>query len=426
MNNNSQPTSHESRVTSHGDEINLLDYWRVVKKYRKMIVVILAATSVAAVIISLLLPKSYKAEALVVPVSQKGGGGGGLGALASQFGGLASMAGIAMPGMADDTSKFMAILKSRTLTENVINRENLMPILFEKMWDAKAGKWKTDDPEKTPNMESTVTTMRALVTVVDDKKKKTIKVSGEFNKPDLAARVVNAYLDELQKFISTNAFTTAKRNRIFIEGQLEENKEELLEAGKEINEFYQGNRISSADARVDVPLNREPRTVNREPLPDNQVALPTASLESNTTNNGSPLTVDDTSHESPVTSNGNSELTGLISQKNDIEKRITEAKVVQNVPQQVYLTYLMLRRELLAKVNALLTSQYEMAKIEESKEDLAFQVIDKAVPPVKKFKPKRAQICMMAFMAALFGAIFLAFFREYLKRMREMTANRNS
>jgi len=425
--NGSQPTAHESRFTAH-DEINLLDYWRVVKKYRKMIIAILAATSVATIVITLLMQKSFKAEALIIPISSKGSGGG-LSAMTSQFGGLASLAGISMPGGAGETEKIMAILKSRTLTENVINRENLMPVLFEKAWDAKAGKWKYDDPKKQPNMEVAVKRMKSAVTIMDDKKGKTIKISGVFKSPELVARVVNAYIDGLQNFISSNAFTMAKRNRIFIEGQLEENKEELLEAGKEINEFYQGNRISSADARVDVPLNREPRTVNREPLPDNQVALPTASLESNTTNNGSPLTVDDTSHESPfdsaqgrrVTSNGNSELTGLISQKTDLEKKITEAKIVKNVPQQVYLTYLMLRRELLAKVNALLTSQYEMAKIEESKEDLAFQVIDKAVPPVKKFKPKRAQICMMSFMAALFGAIFIAFFREYINRMKTIS-----
>jgi len=420
MDNARNNSCNVSRVTGH-DEINLLDYWHVVKKYRKMIIAILAVTSVLAVIMTLLMQKSYKADALIIPISSKGGGG--LSALTSQFGGLASLAGVSLPGGTGETEKIIAILKSRTLTENVINRENLMPVLFEKAWDSKNKIWKSSNPNAQPDMELAVKLMRASVIVMDDKKSKTIRISGAFKNPELAARIVNAYIDELQKFITDNAFTMAKRNRIFIEGQLEENKEELLEAGKEINEFYQGNRISSADAKVDVPLNREPKTVNREPSLDNQVALPTASLESDVAAHGSPLTVNDTSHESPVTSNGDFELTGLISQKNDIEKRITEAKVVQNVPQQVYLTYLMLRRELLAKVNALLTSQYEMAKIEESKEDLAFQVIDKAVPPVKRFKPARARICIMSFMAALFGAIFLAFFREYLNRMKQLHSN---
>jgi uncharacterized protein involved in exopolysaccharide biosynthesis len=436
----SQITNHQSPITNHSDEINLLDYWRVIKKYKKMIAAIVAAASVAAVIISLLLPKSFKAEAVIIPVSSKSGGGG-LSALASQFGGLASLAGVGLPGGAGDTEKIVAILKSRTLTENVINRENLMPILFEKAWDARAGKWKSDDPKKQPNMELAVNGMKEAVSTMDDKKNKTIKITGEFKDPQLAARVVNVYLDELQSFINANAFTTAKRNRIFIEDQLEQNKEELLAAGKEINEFYSGKKVSSSDAKIDVPLNREPRGTIPSPfqpkadpplaeagegrLPagalvaggEGKNPVQTAGLTSDLTEPGS-----DAGHVSRVTGN-DTELSALINQKADIEKKITEAKVVKNVPQQVYLTYLMLRRELLAKVNALLTTQYEMAKIEESKEDLAFQVIDKAVPPVLRFSPKRAQICMMSFMAALFGAVFLAFFREYVERMKSVTRN---
>lgn len=375
--------NHQSPITSHG-EINLFDYWRVIRKYRKMIVAIIASVSVSVVIISLILPKYYRAEATIMPLSSKGGGGG-LSALASQFGGLASLAGVSLPGSATEAEKIVAILKSRTLTENVINSENLMPILFSKAWDVKAGKWKNDDPKKWPDMEMAVLAIKDAIIIVDDKKNKTIKISGVFRKSDISARVVNAYLDKLEEFINNNALTMAKRNRIFIEGQLEGNKRELLEAGKEINEFYQGNKVSSSEARIDVPLN-------------------SISLEQN----------------NQYASLDNGLLNNLLTQKVDIEKKISVAKVVQNVPQQVFLSYLMLRRELLAKVNALLTTQYEMAKIEESKEELSFQTIDKAVPPVKKFKPKRAQICIMSFMAALFGAIFLAFFREYLERMKQL------
>jgi hypothetical protein len=35
----------------------------------------------------------------------------------------------------------------------------------------------------------------------------------------------------------------------------------------------------------------------------------------------------------------------------------------------------------------ILIPQYEMAKVDEAKEDISFQVIDKAAPPIKKAKP---------------------------------------
>ncbi|MFA4970989.1 MAG: Wzz/FepE/Etk N-terminal domain-containing protein [bacterium] len=384
---------HHDDNAGHRDEINLLDYYKVINHHKKMIAGIVMAASVVAVVVSLLMTKSYKAEAVIIPVSSSGGGGA-ISALAGDLGGFAKLAGVKMPsGAVGDADKLMAILKSRSIVENVINRKNLMPILFEKSWDAAAGKWKSNDPKKIPNMEIAVRKMKGAVKVSYEKKEKTITITGTYRTPELAASFVNYYIEELQNFINANALTTAKRNRLFIEGQLAENKADLLEAGKEINAFYHGGRVSSSEAQVDVPITtRNPEQVVSSPGAGSLVP--------------------------------GSELDTLISQKADIEKKIAEVRVVEDVPQQVYLTYLMLRRELLAKVNALLTSQYEMAKIEESKEELSFQVIDRAVPPVMKASPKRSQICIMSFMAALFGAVFLAFFRDYLGRMKKLHQNR--
>ena len=60
MPNDNIDAGHRSQVTGHGsgygtDEINLLDYWRVIKKHRKMIVAIVAAASVVAVVASLVM-----------------------------------------------------------------------------------------------------------------------------------------------------------------------------------------------------------------------------------------------------------------------------------------------------------------------------------------------------------------------------------
>ena len=373
-----------SELNRDNDEIDLVAYWRVVLKYKKMIASIVVAVSIFAVILSLSMTSLFKAEAVIMPVSSKGGG---LGALASQFGGLAALAGVSASGGLSEAGKLMAILRSRSIAENVITRENLMPVLFPDAWDAKSGKWKVADPKKQPSMESAISVLKAKITSTEDKKTNTIRISGVSTSPEFAARLANMYVDELQNFINANALTMSKRNRIFIEGQLETNKRELLEFGKEINDFYKGNRVSASEANLDVPT----------------------SLKSMITTND-PENGDDANREP--------DLETLLTQKAEIDKKMADAKVVKDVPQQVYLAYLTLRRELLAKVNALLTTQYEMAKIDEAKEDLAFQIIDKAVAPEKKFAPRRAHICMMYFFASLVGAVLLAFLREYLKKMK--------
>jgi uncharacterized protein involved in exopolysaccharide biosynthesis len=372
-------------------EVNLLSYWNVLMKHRRMIAVIVGSVSVLAVVTSLLLPKIYKASATIMPVSSSGGGA--LSSLSSQFGGIAAMAGMNLGGGgADEASKLSVILNSRTLTENVIRAENLMPILFpgEEMSESEVSK--ESDSDVQFKMELAVLRMKiGRIAVVSDKKNKTLKVSAKFRDPYVASRVVNAYLEMLQNYINDNALTTEKRNRIFIERQLDQNKRKFLEAGKEISEFYKGSRVSTADAVLDVPIR-----------------FPSAAMEIGTPASGG---------ESRVT---DSDLSILTAEKNDIEKTIARAQVVKDVPQQVYMNYLMLRRELLGKLSAMLATQLEMAKVEEAKEDLSFQVIDKAVPPFKRFSPARGRICMVSFFTALFFAIFLAFFLEYVERMKKL------
>ena len=60
----------------------------------------------------------------------------------------------------------------------------------------------------------------------------------------------------------------------------------------------------------------------------------------------------------------------------------------------------------------LLTREYEIAKIEEAKSMPTIQILDTAVVPEKKSKPKRTQIVLLAGVTSLFVGIFAAFARE--------------
>src|SRR4030067_348079 len=57
----------------------------------------------------------------------------------------------------------------------------------------------------------------------------------------------------------------------------------------------------------------------------------------------------------------------------------------------------------------LLAKQYEMAKLDEARDAVTIQVIDKAVIPEKKVKPKRAIIVALSTFTGLLFSIFTAF-----------------
>ncbi len=350
------------------EEINLLDCWRVILKWKKIIFFIVIACTLVSIVISLFLTKIYKTEATLMPVGGKSSGL--MGAAVAQMGLGGLMGGLG--GSSSSSSQLLAILKSRTLAEQVIEKQGLMKVFYGKI----------EDPTKMPHMEDAVKMLFSQVNFTDDRKSQLIIIQGEMKDPQLVAQVVNGYITALIEHLNKNAFTSAKRNRLFIEEQLGRNKAELLESGRDLNSFYTTNKISNVIPTVDVDVS----------LGGEQVEAGAQGLQN---------TVEDFKKKTQ-----------------ELDNKIQQAHVVKDVPQQVYLQYLTLRRELLGQVNSLLTQQYEMAKIEEAKEDLNFQIIDWARIPVGKFKPKISQIVMISFIMSLFLSIFYVFFREYLEKVK--------
>ncbi len=360
------------------EEINLLEYWRVLRKRKWQILAITFAVSSLVLVISLFLPKKYTSQASLLPISSSGSGG--LSSMLGQLGSIPLVGGQleGLGGLGGGKSKeIVSILKSQTLAEKTIQKLDLMKVIFAKQYDAKTNSYLPNLTGKVPLMEDAVKSFRKnILTVEDDKKSGLIQVKVTMHHPQLAANMVNGVIIELQNFIQNNSLTIAKRNRIFIEEQLVKNRAKLLESGKALNNFYSQNKISSIlpELSVDVGSYQDAP----KPLEEFQTGL------------------------------------SSIQQKQAEKKN----EVVSGVPSQVYLQYLTLNRELLGKAHALLTQQYEIAKIEEAKEDLAFQVIDKGEVKVRPSSPLIKINLMIGLVLGLFLGVFLAFFGEYIEKQK--------
>ncbi len=116
------------------DEINLLDYWRVLVRYKVMIISITLLATVVAVAVAFLMTPIYRAEVLLAPVSDDQQNS--MSAIASQFGGLASLAGINLGSSGSNTDQVLATLTSRSFIGDFIADKQLMPVLFADKWDA--------------------------------------------------------------------------------------------------------------------------------------------------------------------------------------------------------------------------------------------------------------------------------------------------
>lgn len=372
------------------DELNMLEFFRVLKKRKWVIIFSFLVLGIGSLVINLIIPKKYTAHVSLFPISSKEGSENSMAAMASQISNM-PVIGSQLSGLTEQLSgnkgkELVNILKSRTLTEEIIKHYNLLPILFSSQWNAETQSFYPWLFKPIPTLEDGVRKFEKKVVDVELRKKTgLIELEVTLKDPILAAKVANRMIIELQDFLNNNAITVEKRNRIFIEEQLVNNRAKLLEAGKNLNEFYAKNKISSVVPEINVNVGSYP-------------SLPKSFEEFR------------------------KDIDGLEQQREggqDLLKNSEETKIVKGVPGQVYLEYLQLDRELLGLSHQLLSQKYELAKIEEAKEDLAFQVIDKAIPPVRASNPKTWLITLLGCIAGIILGIFLALMIEYFYKLKQ-------
>ena len=239
-------------VTENEDEIDLLELAKTIWKGKKLIIWIVVIFTLATAAYSLTMTNIYTAKAVLKPVSSKESSGGRLASLASQFGGMASLAGIAMPGAASST-ELVSLLKSNVLKKNIIERYDLLPVLFPKQWDKEKKTWKKKDsgfslnplvliskikPAQSaadkkepgvPDMWDGIRALDAKVKIEYNLKEDIITIAVNFRDPDMAARIANYYIITLNDYMSSEARRTANINKEYLEKQLRETNDNIIQ-----------------------------------------------------------------------------------------------------------------------------------------------------------------------------------------------------
>ncbi len=132
---NNQPNQFEE------DEIDLLELWNAIYKRKWLVLFLAFLVATVMAVVALSKDNKYKSEVLLAPVASESGGVSGL---AAKYGGLASMAGIDLPGGGGGnlTQEALSVLESKRFLYSFIKKNNLKQELFYKKWDAENLKWK--------------------------------------------------------------------------------------------------------------------------------------------------------------------------------------------------------------------------------------------------------------------------------------------
>jgi uncharacterized protein involved in exopolysaccharide biosynthesis len=219
-NEKSPEHAHVQGQISVEDEIDLLELWRILLKYKRMILGTAFGAAIVAAGVSLLMHNIYRGEVLLAPVSADNTKGGGLASALGGFGGLASMAGISLGGGSTDES--LAVLKSRDFLWKFVQEKKLMPILFESKWDEQQKKWKETDPKKQPGQMDVYRLFNegGVLKVETDKKTDLVTVAVEWKDATLAAGWTNALVARLNQYLAQQAIARSESNLKYLNEEL--------------------------------------------------------------------------------------------------------------------------------------------------------------------------------------------------------------
>ena len=218
-------------------EVGLLDYWRAVWKRRWLIAALSALSLLVAFLYSLTLPKIYVATATILVQPEFPGGGGlvnfsvpspsggggrseggssGGGGVGLDLSGAAQLLGLNLSGPPSSQNLYLAFLKSRTMREEVVQhfRETLGP---------GAG-FLVGPPQVSISKEDVLT------------------VSVQSPDPKVAAAAANVYLENVQKMIARRAKTQKETEYRYYLEQIDQVKKELNGAQNNLIQFQEKNR----------------------------------------------------------------------------------------------------------------------------------------------------------------------------------------
>jgi uncharacterized protein involved in exopolysaccharide biosynthesis len=177
------------------------------------------AGAIIAGVIAFTMRPVYRGTVILAPVTmnQADGLSGALG----QLGGLASVVGMNFSGGGVDTEEAMAVLRSRGFTERFIVDHNLLPHLYDDLWDPVAKQW-TVPEKKRPTLGKAFkkfdNSIRALS---QDRKTRLITLRIDWTSPGEAAAWANELVSRVNLEMRTRAVRDADASVTYLEKELE-------------------------------------------------------------------------------------------------------------------------------------------------------------------------------------------------------------
>lgn len=351
--------------------MDLRDYFAVLFRYRSLLLTIIITGLVVVVVYSFIMPKTFTAEAVLLPPEKSEGmslnnlllGGG---------------AGFDLKSLGQNSSAevFVKILTSRSLADSLVTRLHLLQ------------RYDVDSANRSLAIEQVMGGIEAesdkqgVISVTYSEK--TSFLSNKTEQQEVAgftAAIVNNAIDILDKLNQQKSVTRARRSRIFLEKMKEEKRKEMDSAQRAMQLFQEQNKAIALDKQLDAALSSVIET---------QAMIQKAKLELVRAES-------DLNSDQRTVQSLRSQLALLQRQQQNVETGKSDVDALgipfKNVPElaRQYAT-LKLNLEVSTQVYMLLEAQYNQEQIQEARELPTVAVLDWAATPFRPSAPRKVII----------------------------------
>lgn len=398
-----------ARQGSKNDDIDLAAVFAWLWGLRRKLLSGLVAGGVIAAIVSFLITTTWRAEVSYLPVEANASKGM---AMFSQLGGLAGLAGLS--GGPDFSGQLKVVLESTALAGRMFERfPELEPLLYPP--GLLAGLFGSEPllPEKR-NFEFT-----ELVSVTEPGRSGGPNVfSVELPDATMTAVIANAYMEELASWVNQNTLTTARRSREYLDTQVEQSRRELAEKEEALKAFQEKHRLVAVNIQTEeviklvASLKAQLVTLEME----REILLKTSTAADQRVRQ----IEDRIAALSERVANLETGADRLVGRLNAPDMTAAAADLMAgglaSAP-QLLLDYYRLRREveITQKVFELLVQQQALARVEEQHEGTSFTIVDPAVIPWEKAKPRRKLFALAGAFIGLLLVLAGAVVRDYAR-----------
>ena len=365
------PDPQSSPPAPEDDEISLLDLLQVVADNLRLLVLGPLVAGLLALGYSFTITPIFTATTKFMPPQQQASGAA---SLLSSLGSLGGLAGAAS-GIKNPADQYIAFLKSRSLQDALIDRLKLT------------------DRYQTPSREDVRHVIGASVQIASGKDG-LITLDASATDPAFAAQLANAHVEELGKLLSRLAVTEAQQRRVFFQKQLSMAKDNLIKA----EQALKASNVNSSTLKADPKAAVEGLAKLKAAITSQEIKL--GAMRGYLT------------ESAPDYRQALTELSAMRAQMAGAEKEdlVTSASSGNN-------DYIVRYRDFKyhETLFELFAKQFEIARVDESREGAVIQVLDAAIIPERKSKPQKAQMATQTTLATGFALLLFIFVRQAMR-----------